>query len=305
MIEKYVDAGELKRMLSTLVAIVGCLIIAALFGILVVPGLRNANKPETPPAVSSVEGETGWLDPTEFPVQKGRLIPPVDPATLMKPSEELKGIGKKLYEADCTTCHGTLGRGDGPASNINPRPRDFKAAESDWTNGPDMPDIYKTLSEGVPGTSMASFDYLTKRERMALVHYIQELGGYTGKTGSAVAMQTLSKELGAPGEKTNNKIPVSMAMAKLESEFTSPVPIAVSAGDNSPGAVILNRTVWNGARVAQVLNDSGSWRTSPDALARSILADAPGNGFSTNLAALKPDEWKMLYDELVKRIDAK
>ena len=305
MIEKYVDAGELKRMLSILVAIVGCLIIAALFGILVVPGLRNANKPETPPAVSSVEGETGWLDPTEFPVQKGRLIPPVDPKTLMKPSEALVATGKKLFETNCVTCHGALGRGDGPASNINPRPRDFKAAESDWTNGPDMPDIYKTLSEGVPGTSMASFDYLTKRERMALVHYIQELGGYTGKTGSAVAMQTLSKELGAPGEKTNNKIPVSMAMAKLESEFVPPVPIAVSADDNNPGAVILSRTVWNGARVAQVLNDSGSWRTSPDALARSILADAPGNGFSTNLAALKPDEWKMLYDELVKRIDAK
>jgi mono/diheme cytochrome c family protein len=305
MIEKYVDAEELKRMISTLVVIVGCLIIAALFGILVVPGLRNANRPETPSAISPVTGETGWLDPTEFPVQKGRLIPPVDPATLIEPSEELTGVGKKLYEADCATCHGTLGRGDGPAYNINPRPRDFKAAESDWTNSPDMPDIYKTLSEGVPGTSMASFDYLTKRERMALVHYIQELGLYTGKTGSAEAMQTLAKELAAPGEKTNNKIPVSMAMAKLESEFTSPVPIAVSADDDSPGAAILNRTVWDGARVAQVLNDSESWRTGPDALARNIIADAPGNGFSTNLATLRPDEWRALYDELVKRIDAK
>ncbi|MEJ2246716.1 MAG: cytochrome c [Acidobacteriota bacterium] len=302
MIEKYVDAEELKRMISTLVAIVGCLIIAALFGILVVPGLRNANKPAAPTAVSPVTGETGWLDPTEFPVQKGRLIPPVDPATLMKPSEELTGVGEKLYQADCATCHGTLGRGDGPASNVSPGPRDFKAAESDWTNGPDIPDIYKTLNEGVPGTSMASFDYLTKRERMALVHYIQVLGGYPGKAGSAVAMQALSKELAAPGEKTNNKIPVSMAMAKLESEFVISDPLIIPADDDSPGTVILRRTIMDGSRAAQVLRASRLWRTGPEALARSVIPDAPGNGFSTTVATLKPVEWEKLYQELVKRI---
>jgi mono/diheme cytochrome c family protein len=302
MIEKYVDAEELKRMISILVVIVGCLIIAALFGILVVPGLRNANKPAAPTAVSPVTGETGWLDPAEFPVQKGRLIPPVDPTTLMKPSEELTGVGKKLYEADCATCHGTLGRGDGPASNINPRPRDFKAAESEWTNGPDMPDIYKTLSKGVPGTSMASFDYLTKKERMALVHYVQALGEYPGKAGSAAAMQALSKELAAPGEKTNNRIPVSMAMAKLESEFVFPDPLIIPADDDSPGTVILRRTIMDGSRAAQVLSASGLWRSGPEALARSVISDAPQNGFSTTVATLKPIEWKELYQELVKRI---
>ena len=67
MIEKYVDSKELKRMLSTLLVIVGCLIIAALFASIVVPGLRNANKPATPTAVDPVTGETGWLDPAEFP----------------------------------------------------------------------------------------------------------------------------------------------------------------------------------------------------------------------------------------------
>jgi len=302
MIEKYVVFEELKRMISTLVVIVGCLIIAALFGILVVPGLRNANKPAAPTAVSPVTGQTGWLDPTEFPVQKGRLIPPVDPATLIKPSEELTGFGKKLYEADCATCHGILGRGDGPASNINPRPRDFKAAESDWTYGPDMPDIYKSLSEGIPGTSMVSFDYLTKRERMALVHYVQVLGGYPGKAGSAVAMQALSKELAAPGEKTNNKIPVSMAIEKLESEFTPSAPIVISEDDPGPGAAILRRTMMDGARAAQVLRASESWRSGPDELARSVLPDAPTNGFSKKVATLKPSEWQALYDELMKRI---
>ena len=67
MIEKYVDAEELKRLLSVLVVILGCLIIAGLFASIVVPGLRNANRPATPAPVEPVVGESGWLNPEEFP----------------------------------------------------------------------------------------------------------------------------------------------------------------------------------------------------------------------------------------------
>lgn len=305
MIEKYLDSKELKRLLSTLVVIVGCLIIAALFGILVVPGLRNANKPPAPMAVAPVVGESGWLDPTEFPVQRGRVIPPVDPKTLMEPSEDLVEAGKILYEENCLTCHGSLGRGDGPASNIDPQPRDFTADRSSWTHGPEMTNIYKTLGEGIPGTSMVSYDYLTKKERMALVHYIQFLGGFQGRTGRPEDMRKLSEELSAPGEKTNNKIPVSMAMAKLESEFVFPSPIITSGSDKGSGIDVLRRTIIDESRAVQVLTASVSWRTSPDALARNLLADTPGNGFSTSLATLKPSEWQTLYGELIKRIDEK
>ncbi len=83
MIEKYVDAEELRRLLSTLVVILAVLAIGGLFAIIVVPGLRNANRPETPTPVSPVVGEPGWLDPAEFPPERGRVIPPVDPKTLI------------------------------------------------------------------------------------------------------------------------------------------------------------------------------------------------------------------------------
>ena len=111
MIEKYVNAEELKRLLSVLVVILGCLIIAGLFASIVVPGLRNANKPATPAAVEPVVGESGWLNPEEFPPQKGSVIPPVDPKTLIEPSPELVARGKTLFAKNCTQCHGTLGRG--------------------------------------------------------------------------------------------------------------------------------------------------------------------------------------------------
>lgn len=304
MIEKYVDSDELKRLISTLVAVVGFLVIAALFASIVVPGLRNANRPVTPTAVSPVTGETGWLDPTEFPAQKGRIIPPVDPAALIEPSDELKDIGKKLYETNCVACHGALGRGDGPAgANIDPKPRDFKAAQG-WTNGSNIPDIFLTLSKGIPGSSMASFDYLTKRERMALVHYVQLLGGYPPGSRDTKAMRALSEELASPGEKTKNRIPVSMAMAKLESEFVPPAPIEASEDDGSPGAEILRRAVTDAARAAQVLRASGSWRADPGALARIVVPDVPGNGFSTTAATLMPAEWGLLHEELLKRVSA-
>ena len=83
MIEQYVDKQELKRLLSSLLVVVGALVIAGLFASIVVPGLRNANKPQTPAAVAPAVGESGWLNPTEFPPQKGRAIPPVDPKILM------------------------------------------------------------------------------------------------------------------------------------------------------------------------------------------------------------------------------
>ena len=79
MIDKYVNAEELKRLLSTLLVVMGALLIAGLFGIIVVPGLRNANKPPAAMPVNPVVGEPGWLDPTEFPPEKGKEIPPVDP----------------------------------------------------------------------------------------------------------------------------------------------------------------------------------------------------------------------------------
>jgi mono/diheme cytochrome c family protein len=300
MIEKYVDAEELKRLISVLVVILGCLIIAGLFAILVVPGLRNANKPATPMAVAPVAGETGWLNPEEFPPQKGGVIPPVDPKTLLEPSANLIRHGKDLFDKNCTQCHGPAGRGDGPAAGtMNPKPRNF-ASPNEWKNGFDAPGIFKTLTQGVSGTSMASFDYLSKKDRMALMHYLQSLGNFSHRTENPQAMEALNKELAAAGETISNKIPVSMAMAKLRVEYKAPRPITVSRGDSSPGSEVLRRVLRDSFRAAQCLKQSQSWQESYQTLAAGILQDIPENGFSVNTAALSPAEWQALYAELMK-----
>ncbi len=305
MIEKYVDAEELKRLVSSLVVVLGCLIIAGLFASIVVPGLRNANRPETPTAVAPVIGESGWLDPTEFPPQRGAVIPPVDPKELMTPSAELLARGKTLFEGNCAACHGAQGHGDGPAAaTMSPRPRNFTSLD-DWTNGYNAPGIFKTLSEGVNGTSMSPFDYLPQKDRMALVHYVQSLGAFPHNTADAKAMNELSEELAAAGEKIPNKIPVSMAMKKLEEEFVVPPPLTIDKADQSPGAEVLRQVLVDGARASEFLAQSKLWRLGYRELAAGIVLEAPENGFSVCSADLSVSDWKLLQSELLKRIHLK
>ena len=301
MIEKYVDTEELKRLLSVLVVLLGCLIIAALFASLVVPGLRNANKPATPTAVAPVVGESGWLNPEEFPPQKGGIIPPVDPKTLLEPSPKLVERGKTLFESNCTQCHGSQGKGDGPAAaTMTPIPRNL-AGPDGWKNGFDAPGIYKTLSEGIKGTSMTSFDYMSKKDRMALLHYVQSLGKFDHKAGNPQAMEVLTRELASAGETIPNKIPVSRAMVKLGEEYAAIPPLPLSWGDQSPGAEVLRRVVSDPERAGRFLALSPSWKTSYRALAMSVLKNAPGNGFAIGSATLSTSDWQVLYAELLKR----
>ena len=305
MIEKYVDTEELKRLISTLVVVMGCIIIAALFASIVVPGLRNANQPATPTAVTPAVGESGWLDPTEFPPQKGAVLPPVDPKSLMTASSALIARGKTLFENNCTACHGPEGHGDGPsAATMNPRPRNFTSPDG-WTNGYHAPGVFKTLSEGIPGTSMSPFDYLSKKDRMALVQYVQSLGKFPHDTASAQAMDALSQALASAGDKIPNKIPVSMAMAKLEEEFSPAPALAIDKDNQSPGAILLRKVVLDPVRASQFLAQSRLWRVSYRELAVAVTLEMPDNGFSTTSAALTPGEWQLLYAELVQRIKSK
>jgi mono/diheme cytochrome c family protein len=302
MIEKYVNEEELRRLLSTLIIILGLIMIAALFSSIIVPSLRNANKPGAQTPVSPVVGEPGWLDPTEFPPQAGREIPAVDPQSLLNASPELVARGKELFEKNCTQCHGGQGKGDGvAAATMNPRPRNFTSPEG-WVNGHDLPSIYKTLTYGIAGSSMASFDYLSKKNRMALAHAVQSFATFPPSTGDPRAVEALSQELSAPGERTPNKIPVSMAMSKLQEEFEAPQPLVINNDDASEGARVLREVVVDPVRAAQSLATNPLWRQSEDRLAESILNDAPANGFSAKAATMSPTDWKILMDELIRRM---
>jgi high-affinity iron transporter len=83
--------------------------------------------------------------------------------------------GEKLYQSQCTACHGSSGLGDGAAgAALDPKPANFHDPELISTSSPFK--FYNTIRLGVPGTGMASFSGLTDEEVWSLAFYLKSLG---------------------------------------------------------------------------------------------------------------------------------
>ncbi len=81
---------------------------------------------------------------------------------------------RELYSASCAKCHGEDGKADTPrARELDPRPAEFKDPARLGDLSPYR--IYNTLTFGVRGTAMASFEDLTAAERWSLAFYVFRL----------------------------------------------------------------------------------------------------------------------------------
>jgi len=80
--------------------------------------------------------------------------------------------GKKFYDANCATCHGVKGDGQGPrAYFINPKPEVFTSAKSRAAFN--RPVIFDAVSTGRRGTEMPAWDkVLTKQEIADVSEYV-------------------------------------------------------------------------------------------------------------------------------------
>ena len=81
--------------------------------------------------------------------------------------------GAKVFKANCETCHGPQGRGDGPAGQaLDPKPRDLSElqarVEDDY--------LFWRIAEGKPGTSMVAWKgILTDEQIWRAVAFIRTL----------------------------------------------------------------------------------------------------------------------------------
>lgn len=97
--------------------------------------------------------------------------------------------GKKVYLTYCAGCHGVEGNGKGDAAAfLNPKPRDFKEADYRFRSTPsgDLPtdeDLYRTLTEGLKGSSMPSWRLLSEADRKAVIAYIKTFAPEKWKEG--------------------------------------------------------------------------------------------------------------------------
>lgn len=92
-------------------------------------------------------------------------------------SQTTAADGEALYSDQCLICHGQNGLGDGPAAVfLDPKPRDFTRGVFKIRSTMSLPtdeDIFRTITRGIPGTLMPSFEDLAEDERWGLVNYIK------------------------------------------------------------------------------------------------------------------------------------
>ncbi len=86
--------------------------------------------------------------------------------------------GKGVYDARCALCHGETGDGNGPGAELlSPRPRDFTKGlykiRSTANRTPTDEDIFRVITEGMPGTSMPAWAVLPEQDRWNLVAYLK------------------------------------------------------------------------------------------------------------------------------------
>lgn len=82
--------------------------------------------------------------------------------------------GAQLFQAQCATCHGPQGRGDGPlAPSLDPKPTAL--ADHVRARERSLFALHQIITNGVNGTPMASFGALPEDDRWALAFFVGTL----------------------------------------------------------------------------------------------------------------------------------
>ena len=146
---------------------------------------------------------------------------PVVMAVAMNPESEdiTERKGQLKFETYCISCHGKNGQG-----GLIEGARNFTTLQG-WTKGTRLTDIFRTITEGVPGTQMRPFSQLPAWDRFALAHEVASF--YKGKDRPVDTPEdieklkvdyTLDKQY-IPGK----KIPIDKAMEAIVREAEAKV----------------------------------------------------------------------------------
>ncbi len=233
--------------------------------------------------------------------KKGFSIAGVDVVKLYSEKEQLKTKGEEIFKANCSSCHGEKGLGDGVAgANLNPKPRNFTLSTG-WKNGRKFSEMYKTLVEGIPGGAMVSYDYLPIEDKFALIFFINTLA-----TDFPQVSETELKELDVAYNLSQtrtlpNQIPVQTAIMKLSIEKTSDIAkinkiIEFLNYHSNPAKDIFLNVTYNSVKALQTLNANQGWKTEKENFVKLISSSVNENGFNSKALMLTEERLNLLYD---------
>ncbi len=238
------------------------------------------------------------------------LGPNVGVTSLLNPSKAQIENGEKLFKMDCAPCHGLNGKGDGPAAaSLNPKPRDYHATTG-WVNGRLLSEMFKTVSEGIPGSAMVSFAAaLSSSDRLDIIDYIRAtFGNFPKDTPAQLEAMIKTYHLAAPASASSNgpaaPIPVAQAMKTIEESGVQRAREAetaasyISQDSASAGAKLFRSIVLDRRRALTVLTMSSTWSKSMSDFVTVLTSNAVQNGFDPKVAQLSNKDWQTLYNYL-------
>ena len=245
----------------------------------------------------------------DLKLQEAKTIPPVDVMKFKNPSQELISKGKKLFDANCSSCHGQDGRGDGPASaGLNPPPRNYTSNE-EWKNGRKISDIYETLQEGIPGSAMASYSYLNPEDIFALAEYIRSAFINDPPQDTDSDLKNLNDLYNlSQGKQTPAQIPTEYAGEFIIRENNAKYQKILKAINSiskdtlDEGSRLFNKIAEDKVKALTVLDNSLDWRSNQQRFINIVINEVGQDVFNGKVFYLTNDQWNILYNYLNKYI---
>jgi mono/diheme cytochrome c family protein len=253
-----------------------------------------------------------YLDTTtnagkDLPLVQPSIIPKTDVTALSQPSDELAAKGMLLFNTTCISCHGADGKGDGVAgASLNPRPRNFTNS-SGWVNGSKISEIFKTLSEGVPGSAMVAFDTFTPEQKFALAQYIRKTfitNPPSDTKEDLIALGQIYKL--TEGAQNPGQIPISDAMTLVmrdgRSKYEKVMNLLkrINNDSNNDGAEIFNKVTDDKIKALSALSSTDEWKKNERIFVDLVINEFNDAGFNDNIHNLSNSEWDALYGYMNK-----
>ncbi|MBZ0183756.1 MAG: cytochrome c [Melioribacteraceae bacterium] len=263
-------------------------------GVMYVKNLRQISYNQQP--VLLQDSIRVWQDIEE---KKGGILPAVDLTTLSNPSQDLIAAGKELYDANCQSCHGADGKGDGAAGvALNPKPRNFHETEG-WTNGRTFTDLYKTLQVGIIQNGMAAYEYIAPQNRVAIIQYVRTFADYPAVTEEEIAQLDAEYKL-SEGTETPNQIPVMKAISLISSETNQQIinDLNVINYIDESGYKLFREYAVDKIKIANAFKFDEV--NSFDNFVKILQSDPVTLGFKAEVLTLNNGQMKELFDFIYK-----
>ena len=243
----------------------------------------------------------------DLTVVQARTVPPVDIFKMKDATDELIQKGKELYTTNCASCHNETGAGGGPAAvGMNPAPRNFTSPDG-WKNGRTLSAIYTTLEEGIEGSSMISYNFLTPQDRISLAHFIRKEFIQEPPVDSDDDLSALNSLYNlSAGMELPAQIPVSVAMEIISSENIQKVnklnDAMVSIAENRTNypVKLFEDIVVNEKLALSSLINSDTWRSGETAFKDFVTVNIGQNGFSPKVNYLSDADRNLLFSYLMQ-----